>query len=40
MSEIKPDREWLFYLDDMIRFCEKVDIFTRELDQLKSTLPT
>ena len=34
MSEATPDREWRFYLDDMIRFCEKVDIFTRGLDQL------
>jgi uncharacterized protein with HEPN domain len=34
MSETTPDREWRFYLDDMIRFCEKVDIFTREVDQV------
>ncbi len=34
MSEATPDREWYFYLEDMIRFCEKVDLFTRGLDQL------
>ena len=34
MSEATPEREWRFYLDDMIRFCEKVDIFTCGLDQL------
>lgn len=34
MSEATPEREWRFYLDDMIRFCEKVDIFICGLDQL------
>lgn len=27
------DREWGFYLDDMIRFCEKVLSYTEQLDQ-------
>lgn len=33
MSDTSPAREWRFYLDDMIRFCERVLEFTRGLDQ-------
>ena len=33
MSEITPNREWRFYLDDMIGFCERVQTFTTGLDQ-------
>ena len=32
MSEPKP-REWLFYIDDMIRFAEKAVAYTKDLDQ-------
>ena len=35
MSDVTPDREWRFYVDDMIGFCEKVEIFTRGLDQTR-----
>ena len=28
-----PRREWLFYLDDMITFAEKVLTYTTELNQ-------
>ncbi|MBV5294042.1 MAG: DUF86 domain-containing protein, partial [Curvibacter lanceolatus] len=33
MSDTKPNREWRFYLDDMIGFCQKVISFTVGLDQ-------
>ena len=33
MSEATPGREWRFYLDDMIEFCEKVQSFTQNLHQ-------
>lgn len=33
MSEAAPAREWLFYLDDMIGFCEKVQAFTQGIGQ-------
>lgn len=33
MSEATPGREWRFYLDDMIGFCERALTFTRGLDQ-------
>lgn len=33
MSEAVPRREWRFYLDDMIDFCERVQAFTLGLDQ-------
>jgi uncharacterized protein with HEPN domain len=33
MSEAKASREWRFYLDDMIGFCEKVLVFTNGLSQ-------
>lgn len=32
MSEGEP-REWRFYVDDMIRCCEKVMVYTEGLDQ-------
>ncbi len=35
MSDAAPNREWRFYLDDMIGFCEKVEIFTDGLDQVR-----
>ena len=35
MSDATPNREWRFYVDDMIGFCEKVEIFTRGLDQAR-----
>ena len=33
MSNATPNREWRFYLDDMIGFCERVQEFTRGVDQ-------
>lgn len=33
MSDATPNREWRFYLDDMIGFCERVQTFTAGLDQ-------
>ena len=33
MSDAMPSREWRFYLDDMIGFCERVETFTRGLSQ-------
>lgn len=33
MSDATPKREWRFYLDDMIGFCERVQTFTRGLEQ-------
>ena len=33
MSEATPGREWRFYIDDMIGFCERVLDFTRHVDQ-------
>lgn len=33
MSDATPNREWRFYLDDMIGFCERVEIFTHGFDQ-------
>ena len=33
MSDATPNREWRFYLDDMIGFCERVRAFTSGLDQ-------
>ena len=33
MSEVTPNREWRFYLEDMIGFCERVQTFTKGLDQ-------
>ncbi len=35
MSEAPVAREWRFYLDDMIGFCERVEVFTRGLDQIR-----
>ncbi|WP_275285894.1 HepT-like ribonuclease domain-containing protein [Halomonas elongata] len=33
MSESRPQREWRFYIDDMIGFAEKVLSYTEGLDQ-------
>ncbi len=33
MSESKASREWLFYVDDMIGFSEKVVLFTHDMNQ-------
>ena len=33
MSDATPGREWRFYLDDMIGFCERVLTFTNGLGQ-------
>ena len=35
MSDATPNREWRFYLDDMIGFCERVQAFTAGLDQIQ-----
>ena len=35
MSESTPGREWRFYLDDMVGFCERVLTFTHGLDQAR-----
>ncbi|MBF2056940.1 MAG: DUF86 domain-containing protein [Cyanobacterium sp. T60_A2020_053] len=34
MSNDTPRRKWLFYLDDMINFAEKVQKYTSNLDQI------
>ena len=31
MSEDQSDREWRFYIEDMIGFCERVQNFTRDI---------
>ena len=33
MSEPMVTREWRFYLDDMVRFCERVQRFTTDINQ-------
>ena len=33
MSERRPEREWRFYIDDMIGFAEKVVAYTEGLTQ-------
>ncbi len=33
MSNQNPEREWKFYIDDMIRFSEKVIRYTENLNQ-------
>jgi uncharacterized protein with HEPN domain len=33
MSDVMAQREWRFYLDDMIVFCERVLLFTRGSNQ-------
>ena len=33
MSDTSPDREWRFYLDDMIGFCQRVQTFTVGMTQ-------
>ena len=33
------EREWRFYLDDMIGFAEKVVAYTQGLDQVSVSLP-
>ena len=33
MSSNRPQREWRFYIDDMIRFAEKVLRYSQNLDQ-------
>ena len=33
MSESTPDRAWLFYIDDMVDFCEQVGRFTHGIGQ-------
>jgi uncharacterized protein with HEPN domain len=41
MSEASQPREWRFYINDMVAFCEKVERFTLGLDQagfLKDTM--
>ena len=35
MSEPTVPREWRFYLDDMIGFCERVQLFTTDTAQLQ-----
>lgn len=35
MSDAAVSREWHFYVDDMIGFCEKVLTFTRGFQQLE-----
>lgn len=34
MSDNTPNREWRCYLDDMIGFCAKVEIFTHGLEEI------
>jgi uncharacterized protein with HEPN domain len=33
MSEASPPREWRFYVEDMLAFCDKVAVYTRGLDR-------
>ena len=33
MSKNTPDREWRFYIDDMIKFAEKVQRYTQTLNK-------
>ena len=33
MSELRSNREWRFYIDDMLGFCARVQTFTAGLDQ-------
>ncbi len=33
MSDLVPNREWRFYIDDMLGFCARVQTFTAGLDQ-------
>ncbi len=33
MFEVAPQREWRFYIDDMIGFCERVLAFTNGIDK-------
>ncbi len=40
MSETTAKREWHFYLDDMIGFCERVQEFTRGLEQVRMSAPS
>lgn len=35
MSESTAPREWRFYIDDMIGFCERVQLFTTEIEQMQ-----
>ena len=35
MSDINPNREWRFYLTDMIGFCQRVISFTNGLDLIQ-----
>ena len=34
MSDNVPTREWRFYIDDMIGFCERVLVFTADVDNV------
>lgn len=38
MSEVPPAREWRFYVEDMIAFCDKVLAYTRGLDRASFAL--
>jgi uncharacterized protein with HEPN domain len=33
MSEASPAREWRFYVEDMVSFCDKVVTYTQGLDR-------
>lgn len=33
MSESPASREWRFYVDDMLAFCEKIRQYTADVDQ-------
>lgn len=33
MSEVSAPREWRFYVEDMVVFCDKVLDYTRDLDR-------
>jgi uncharacterized protein with HEPN domain len=33
MSEAMPPREWRFYVEDMVAFCDKVSTYTQGLDR-------
>ena len=37
MSNATPNREWRFYLNDMIGFCERVLVFTNGIEQTEFT---
>lgn len=40
MSDASPAREWRFYVEDMVAFCDKVLVYTHGLDRESFTTDT